>query len=525
MYVQSPLIKKPYEQSEFTHEQLRELKACAQDPIYFAKRYVRVQDQKRGPIPFDPFPYQLRMLEDFKSQRWNIVMASRQMGKTTVIAIYLLWFAMFHFDKNVLVTSRRNSDAMDVMRRIQYAYEELPNWLRPGCISYTKHTIEFDNGSRVWSETTTENTGRGRSIALLMIDELAFVKKNIQYGMWNSLLPTLSTGGQLIISSTPNGDNELFAQLWRGAMLGDNGFNAIRCHWTERPDWMGSDRGESFKKVMKSKMTDVQWAQDYDLEMVSSDPLLINSLVLQGLKGAQPLYTDHGFAFWKDPRPGRTYLVGCDIADGVLQNYSTVEVYEQGGKDEPLLTQVAEFRSNKVKEDQLYAALKWILIHLLSFKDRNGQPPTVYWSFENNSIGAAVGTLYGNDEKFPEAAELISQHGSARYGFQTNGKTKIIGCRMLKKLVERATGKGMVIFSPLLIEELKNYVSTGSAYAAKEMATDDLISATLIVMHIVKQLSEYEPEIFNKIYSSDAEFYGEDVNDQFGDEPVPFAVV
>lgn len=504
-------IKDPNQITEYTPDQIQELQRCAEDPVYFAKNYIKIQHPTRGAIPLQLYPYQVRCIEGFKNNRWSIVKCGRQMGKTTVIAVYLLWFACFHFDKYILVASNKNAGAIDIMNRIRYAYEELPNWLKPGSAYYNKHAMEFDNGSTIVSSATTENTGRGRSISLLMLDELAFVSRRIQDEMWASLAPTLSTGGSCIVSSTPNGDQDLFAQLWQGAIFGHNGFAALDVSWDEHPD-----RDQGYKDEMIKKIGQEKWDQEYACEFLSSDPLLINSLVLQSLKGKAPLFTDKGFMFWKEPDPSKTYLVGSDVAEGVQKDFSTIQVIEL-----ETLEQIAEFRSNTIKEAQLYAAIKWIIVKLLSYMNlKTGQKPTVYWSFENNSAGAAINTLYWQDEHFPQDAELVSGPGD-KAGMRTLNKPKMEACRFLKNLIEKTNGR-LVINSSLLIMELKNYVATGASYAAKPGATDDLVSGVLIVTRIMKQLSEYEPEVFDKLYRSGDDFYTEE-GDEF-EEPIPFVV-
>lgn len=158
-------IKRPGELTEYTPENVQDLYSCAQDPIYFGKKYVKVVHPKKGPVPFIMFPYQERMIKGFLEHRWVIVKAGRQLGKTTCIAVYLLWIAMFQNNKNILVASKDNAASIDIMDRIRYAYEELPMWLKPGVKIWNRHSIEFDNGSTIISTSTTENTGRGKSIS------------------------------------------------------------------------------------------------------------------------------------------------------------------------------------------------------------------------------------------------------------------------------------------------------------------------------------------------------------------------
>lgn len=86
---------------------------------------------------------------------------------STIAAAYLLWYAMFTPDSLVLIASNKHDGALEIMQRIRFAYENIPDHIRAGAISYNKKSVEFDNGSRIIAQTTTENTGRGLSISCL----------------------------------------------------------------------------------------------------------------------------------------------------------------------------------------------------------------------------------------------------------------------------------------------------------------------------------------------------------------------
>ena len=133
------------------------------------------------------------------------------------------------------------------MQRIRYAYESVPDHIRAGVTEYNKGSLSFDNGSRIVSATTTENTGRGMSLSLVYLDEFAFVPPRIAAEFWTALSPTLSTGGKCIVTSTPNSDDDTFANIWHQAIqqtdefgeeteVGTNGFRAFRVNWQEHPD-------------------------------------------------------------------------------------------------------------------------------------------------------------------------------------------------------------------------------------------------------------------------------------------------
>jgi hypothetical protein len=174
---------------------------------------------------------------------------------------YLLWYATFHKDKTVLIASNKNSNAMEMIHRIRLGYENLPMWLKPGIKDdgWNKHSVGFDNGTRIISEATSENSGRGLSISLLYLDEFAHVAKNIQEEFWTSIEPTLSTGGDCIMTSTPNGDIDIFAQIWRGAAVKANGFFPIEVKWDEPPGRDGRFKEETIGRIGEQK-----WKQEYE---------------------------------------------------------------------------------------------------------------------------------------------------------------------------------------------------------------------------------------------------------------------
>ena len=246
------LVKKGHQQETFTREQLQEFAACAHPetgPFYFLKNYFNIQHPVKGKLLYKAYDYQIKLLETYHNYRFNINMLPRQTGKTTTAAGYLLWRGMFVPDSIILIAAHKYAGAQEIMQRIRYAYELCPDYIRAGVVSYNKGSIDFENGSRIVSQTTTETTGRGMSITLLYCDEFAFVRPTIAREFWTSISPTLSTGGQAIITSTPNSDEDQFAFIWKQANksvdeygnptkngLGINGFYAYKSDWWEHPD-------------------------------------------------------------------------------------------------------------------------------------------------------------------------------------------------------------------------------------------------------------------------------------------------
>jgi len=164
------LAKAPYKQQVYTEQQLQEFAACA-DPVtgpeYFMRNFFYIQQTIGGRTLYKPFEYQVRLIDTYHNYRYSIAMMPRQTGKSTSAAGYLLWYAMFIPDSTVLVAAHKFDGSQEIMKRIRFAYELCPDHIRAGATNYNLGSIDFENGSRIVSATTTENTGRGMSISLL----------------------------------------------------------------------------------------------------------------------------------------------------------------------------------------------------------------------------------------------------------------------------------------------------------------------------------------------------------------------
>jgi len=207
---------KGYKQS-FTLAQVKEIAKCAKDPIYFIKTYVKLKHPKHGALPFNLYEFQERLIQTYVNNTRCISMLSRQCGKTATAAAYLLWKAMFNDDYTIFIASKDQGGADEIMERLYYAYEELPWFLKAGISKDDVKTKVFDNGSKVMTSATTKTSGRGKSPSLVYLDEFAYVAPGIASQFWVSIFAALSTGGDCIITSTPDHDEAKFAQLWFNA--------------------------------------------------------------------------------------------------------------------------------------------------------------------------------------------------------------------------------------------------------------------------------------------------------------------
>jgi hypothetical protein len=430
----------------------------------------------------------------------------RQTGKSTTAAGYLLWYAMFVPDSTILVAAHKYTGSQEIMQRIRYGYESVPNFIRAGVTSYNKGSIDFDNGSRIVSATTTENTGRGMSISLLYCDEFAFVRPTIAKEFWTSISPTLATGGKCIITSTPNSDEDQFAQIWRQANkrideygneteLGINGFKPFRSYWKEHPD-----RDEKWEAEQRAQLGEERFRREMDCEFIIYDETLINPIMLTELAGIDPIQKQGQVRWYKQPKKGNVYLVGLDPSLGTGGDPAAIQVLEL-----PSMHQVAEWQHNRTPIQQQVKILSEITKYI---SEEIGSITDVYYSVENNTIGeAALITIqeYGEENIkgiFLSEPKRAGQARAYRKGFNTTNKSKLAACAKFKNLVET---KKLHVASKSLVSELKTFVASNSSYAAKLGETDDLVMAMLLVVRMAVFLREYDSNLDEKLKDSSDE--------------------
>ena len=495
------LTKKANTRETFTEEQIQDLQFCM-DPelgyLYFAKKFAYIQHPVQGKLLFDPFTYQLGLMESYHKYRFNINMMPRQTGKTTCAAIYLTWYAMFNPDQTILIAAHKYTGAQEIMQRIRYVYEMCPDHIRAGVTSYNKGSIEFENGSRIASQTTTGNTGRGMSISLLYCDEFAFVMPNIAEEFWTSISPTLATGGRAIITSTPNSDEDTFATIWKQAEdkfdangneqeVGINGFHSFIAEWHEHPD-----RDDKWKADEIGRIGEEKFRREYGCEFLVFDETLINSIKLAAMEGTTPLLNMGQTRWYKKPTSQYTYCVSLDPSMGTGGDYSAIQVFEL-----PTYEQVAEWRHNQTAIPGQIRILADICKYI---EQETNHPAGIYWSVENNGLGEAALIVIQDfgEENIPGlfVSEPIRKGHVRKFrkGFNTTHSTKVTACSRLKTMVENDK---MSIKSKVLIGELKNFIATGSSYQAKSGATDDLISATLLSLRMMEVLKDWDPRVYN----------------------------
>ena len=499
-FLETELLKRPYQKSAYTSEQLKNFAKCV-DPItgphYFMSNFFYVQHPKQGKILYHPYGYQVRLIHAYHFYKRVVAMMPRQCGKTVTAAGYLLWSAMFKPDQTILIAAHKFSQASEIMSRIRFGYENVPDYIRAGITEYNKQSIVFDNGSRIIAQTTTETTGRGMSISILYSDEMSSVRPKIAREFWTSCSLTLSTGGKAIVTSTPNNSDDLFADIWNNANkkedefgntiangLGINGFKAVSAVWNEHPD-----RDDNWAAEQKELVGPERFAREILCRFISFDETLINPFVLNQLHGVEPTDKQGQVRWYAKPTKGHIYLVALDPSIGTGGDPAAIQVF-----DATTRTQVAEWTHNRTPIERQVELLKEVTKYITDLTEDN---ESVYWSVENNTLGEAtlVTIRQVGEETIPgvflsEPVKMGQAKRIVRKGFNTTNTAKLTACARLKSLIE--TGK-MTIYSKKLITELRNFVSVENTYRAKPGETDDLVTALLTLVRMMEALKNYVP--------------------------------
>tara|TARA_B100000674_G_scaffold499117_1_gene541958 strand:- start:1062 stop:2684 length:1623 start_codon:yes stop_codon:yes gene_type:complete len=450
--------------------QVQEIIKCGKDPNYFFKNYLKIQHPVRGLIPFDTFPFQDDCVNQFIDNRFNIVLKSRQLGLSTLVAAYSVWMAIFQREKNILIIATKLSVAQNFIIKVKTMIRSLPKWLMiPEIVANNKQIIQFNHGSQIKAIPTSEDAGRSEALSLLIVDEAAFVR-NFDT-IWTGIYPTISTGGRVIILSTPNGAGGQYYKLYADAEAGVNEFNAIKIPWDAHPE-----RDQEWFDKTTANMSKRQIAQEYLCDFTTSGETFLDNNAIEWLRqNVKPPLLRTGESnnvwIWKQPLSEHDYILTADVSRGDSRDYSTFHIIDASQGEV-----VAEYKG-KIRPD-IFANL------IFEFGVKYNKALVCP---ENNSYGYATilkliemnypKMFYRKKAKTAFLGAYIPKSSAESAGFNTNGKTR---STILSKLEEVIRNKQLAIYSSRFYEEVKVFAWQSGRAQAKKGFNDDLVISLAI---------------------------------------------
>ena len=457
-----------------------EYQKCASDPIYFMKKYCMIQHPVRGKIPFHLYPFQEETLDQFTEHRYNTILKSRQTGISTLTAGFSLWKMLFNQDFNVLVIATKQEVAKNLVTKVRVMNQYLPSWLKLTTIEDNKLSLRYANGSQIKATSAAGDAGRSEALSLLVFDEAAFIDKIEE--IWVSAQSTLSTGGNAIILSTPNGVGNFFHKTWVGSEEGTNGFNHIRLHWSVHPE-----RDQSWRDEQETLLGPKGAAQECDCDFVSSGDSVIEPQILQFYKETyvqEPLEKtgfDGNLWKWQFPDYTKSYMVVADVARGDSSDYSAAHVIDVEDSE-----QVAEYRGKLDTKDFgnfLVALATEYNNALLVIENAN-----IGWACIQQVIDRNYPNLYymSKDLKYVDVENQLSNKYRAQdrgmvAGFSTTARTRPL---IISKLEEYVREKSIIIRSIRTIEELFTFIWLNGRAEAMRGYNDDLTMSLAISLWV-----------------------------------------
>jgi len=463
-------------QLPFTKDHIDLFMKCANDWKFFAENFYKILSLKEGMIVPTLREYQVDMINNYVKNRFNIVLATRQAGKSTSFEIFVCWLILFHKDQRVAILANKAEQSRDILRKIKEAYELLPMWLKQGVTQWNVGSCRLENGSMVIASSTSSTAIRGRSISCLIIDERAFIPQNLWDNFLSSVYPTVSSSdtSRIIYVSTFNGLNH-FCRDWEDAVAKKTEFVPIRVDW-----WQVPGRDKKWKEETIANIGQTRFNQEYGNKALGSIKTLIEPEIISSLKHSHEL-TDTKLHYkfnesihkylhiYEEVKTGHSYVIGADSAKMTEDNAG-----------DALGMQVLDITSFPIRQVATFFAKD--SISYLESPEIIGTLGNYYNEalvfVENNEIGQEVANMLHFDLEYDG---VYFEKGNLP-GYRTTKKTKRIGCENLKILIEN---NKLIINDFNTISQLSTFIKKKLSYTAESGYQDDLVMALLASLFFI----------------------------------------
>ena len=389
---------------------LMEYAKCMKSTPYALKTYLQTYDNTVSKyVPLELFPDQISLVEDYENYNENIALKYRQAGVSTVTAAWSskkLVFAKKNSPEKVLIIANKLDTAVEVANKIRGFTDQWPSWVGVG-FSAEKNSqrhFKLTNGCEVKAVATSKDALRGYTPTILIFDEAAYIEADGDF--WAACMASLSTGGKVIVVSTPNGYDAIYYEIYDQALKGMNEFKVSEMVWWKDPRYAkdlslinvkdiihyylnrneypnveiieynnkeknfdeirqlisqgykpNSSWYESMVKKLKYDKRKVN--QELECAFLGSGDNVFNSDMLEDLrvnmvKEPPTKMMGGGLWIWKEPEIGKKYIMGVDVSRGDSEDFSTFQIVDFDTRE-----QVAEYVGKLPPDTLAEICYKW----------------------------------------------------------------------------------------------------------------------------------------------------------------------
>lgn len=533
-YLNNPKLPSIRSQYAWTSERIKELEKCRKNIIHFAENYFFITTLDEGKKKIDLYKAQKRILKSLQQNRFVITLASRQVGKSTLMTIFALFMTCFTSDYRVIILANKEATAKNILRRIKMAYEYMPNWLKPAVKQWDVTEVIFTNDSSIAISTTTSTASRGDTANCIVIDEMAFIPNNFMDDFWKSTIPVVSSSkkSKIFAVSTANGTGNKFYEKFSEAERGDSkeGWKAERVDWWEVPG-----RDENWKRQTTAALGSQEaFDQEFGNQFLSVGESAIHSEVLTRYRreasDAKMILQDNCYKIWKAPEKNRIYVIGADIGEGIGSTASTMQILDI--TDLTKITQCACYRNQHLNPYNFAKILYEIA----------GQWGSPYIFMERNNVGNGVIDSLFHTFKYEKIATHVPNNAEMNYermGIYSHTNVKLDAVTNMRYWINEV--QSLEINDIATVQEFETFVRYPNGTWKKKLGEniyDDMVTSLMWGLYALKnELTEKYFEILQyddkgrplKIGRSaydDENFFGSNVlSKNFNDgDPMPSMV-
>lgn len=470
---------------EYTDEELEIMDKCANDCIWFVEHYARFLN-KKGRTTVKLYDFQKENLKILSGEHWDpdeevimpdnpmvCLLQSRQTSKTTTIGAFIMWYAIFHNDRNIFICANKEYTATGIVEKVKEFLEGLPFFLKPGILNISANRIKLENGTCIKCAAASKTPATGDSIHLLYIDECALIPQGVISEYWASVIPTMSSlvNSQIIVSSTPRGTTGKFYEIVSSALKKTSKWILSRVDWWQVPGhdekWLENER----TKMMDDDLFEREYKLSFESDstrLISPKSILLMNRIKQDFVHREfnhvPLEISNKILWAPDFNPTymdyetlyrKSFLFVVDTAQGIEQasvekedsDYNVINIFEieplspnrinvnrNGGpisiKDCIQYKQVGLYIDNFKDETQCAEAAKYIAFQIL--KTGYGEIDNVRILIEMNFNGNNWINKFKQHPTYYDALILKTIKGvqkpgqpiqkmKLQYGFRTTG--------------------------------------------------------------------------------------------------------